>query len=70
MTCLESENKQLKEDTGVLSDIIIGMQKSLNKIDSEERSRNLIVSGFRKMLYLQRAVTFWTRNAIGPSYEI
>ena len=22
MTCLESENKQLKEDTGVLSDII------------------------------------------------
>ena len=42
---LETENKQLKENTGIMSDIIVGMQRSLNKLDSEERTKNLIVSG-------------------------
>ena len=29
-------------------------------------SSNLIVQGYRKMLYLQEADTLWTKNAIGP----
>ena len=45
VTCLESENKQLKENSGVMSDIIVSMQRSLNKLDSEERTKNIMVSG-------------------------
>ena len=42
---LERELHQQKKKSDVLSGIIVDMQRALNNIDSEERSKNIIVSG-------------------------
>ena len=44
MTLIQSENNQLKEETAILTDIIVNMQSSLNKIDGDGRANNLIIS--------------------------
>ena len=42
---LENEMKEQKEKNDTLTQIVVEMQKSLNKIDSTDREKNLIISG-------------------------
>ena len=41
---LEKENEQLKEGNSVLTGIVVNMQSSLNRMENEGRSQNLIIS--------------------------
>ena len=42
---LENEVKEQKEKNGTLTRIVVEMQRSLNKIDSDDREKNLIING-------------------------
>ena len=42
---LEGEVKEQKERNETLTQIVVEMQKSLNKIDNNDREKNLIISG-------------------------
>jgi hypothetical protein len=42
---LENEVKEQKEKTETLTQIVVEMQKSLNKIDNNDRVKNLMISG-------------------------
>ena len=42
---LESEVREQKERNETLTQIVVEMQKSLNKIDSNDREKNLMISG-------------------------
>ena len=42
---LENEVKEQKEKNDTLTQIVVEMQKSLNKIDNNDRERNLMISG-------------------------
>ena len=41
---LEKENEQLKEGNSVLTGIVVNMQSSLNLMENEARSQNIIIS--------------------------
>ena len=45
ISLLETENAQVIEKIAVLTNIIRNMQKSINMIDMEERSTNIMISG-------------------------
>ena len=42
---LENENTRIKDENESFRSVLISMQKCLNKIDSEERKLNLMISG-------------------------
>ena len=42
---LENEVKEQKEKNETLTQIVVEMQKSLNKIDNIDREKNLMISG-------------------------
>ena len=48
MLLLENENAELQDKVGILTDIVVNMQKCLNHIDAGERNNNIIVSGLRE----------------------
>ena len=42
---LENEVKEQKDKNDTMTSIVVEMQKSLNKIDSNDRVKNMMVSG-------------------------
>ena len=42
---LENQNIKLEEDNNILRGVVTSMQKCLNKLDSDERKKNIIISG-------------------------
>ena len=46
--CRESENAKKEVDNAIVKQTIINMQKSLNRIDNEERNKNVIIVGLQE----------------------
>ena len=42
---MERQNTKLEEDNNILRGVVTSMQKCLNKLDSDERNKNIIISG-------------------------
>lgn len=45
MNILEQEKQKIQEENNVLKNVVINMQKCLNKLDSDERNNNAMISG-------------------------
>lgn len=59
---LETEVTAQKEKNDVLSGIVVEMQKALNKVDTEEREKNIMVSGMSETDIVLNEVTLSNDN--------
>ena len=58
VTLLENELKDTVEKNKQLSDVVVNMMKSINKIDSGDRSKTIIISGVKEDVIVEEGRQF------------